>query len=379
MPDVARSLYADNSTVINRFYVPLQLRHRVFDELNGLSHPGIRATKQLMGSKYIWPDMNKDVGVWCRACINCQRSKVQLHTETPLVQFLIPDERFAHVHLDIIKLPLVRGYKYCLTMIDRFTRWPEAAPMSDMEAETVFRAFVNTWISRFGTPQRLTCDRGGQFESGLFETLSKLLGVHLTRTASYTPQCNGMVERLHRPLKQALTCHQADWLGELPLVLLGIRTVLREDLNASAAELVYGSSLRLPGQLYEEKRIDQCPDYEARLQRLFRAVSPTFPLRHGPQRIYIPKDLETCSHVFLRRPPFKKTLQTPYEGPFKVVRRLPKDFIILIKGQERLVAMDHLKPAFILNGSDEPTEQPDVTRNCGTDLWQHYITEQSEL
>ncbi|GBO18940.1 hypothetical protein AVEN_168181-1 [Araneus ventricosus] len=170
-----------------------------------------------------------------------------------------------------------------------------------------------------------------------------------------------MVERLHRPLKQTLTCHQADWLDALPLVLLGIRTVLREDLNASAAELVYGSSLRLPGQLYEEKRIDQCPDYVARLQRLFRAVSPTFPLCHGSQRIYIPKDLETCSHVFLRRPPFKKTLQTPYEGPFKVVRRLPKDFIILIKGQERLVAMDRLKPAFILNGSDEQTEQEHQT------------------
>ncbi|GBN47209.1 hypothetical protein AVEN_114221-1 [Araneus ventricosus] len=134
-----------------------------------------------------------------------------------------------------------------------------------------------------------------------------------------------------------------------------------EARSASTAELVYGSSLRLPGQLHEEKRIDQCPDYVARLQRLFRAVSPTFPLRHGPQRIYIPKDLETCSHVFLRRPPFKKTLQTPYEGPFKVVRRLPKDFIILIKGQERIVAMDRLKPAFILNGSDEPTEQEHQT------------------
>ncbi|GBL89930.1 hypothetical protein AVEN_178354-1 [Araneus ventricosus] len=134
-----------------------------------------------------------------------------------------------------------------------------------------------------------------------------------------------MVEHLHRPFKQALTCHQADWLDALPLVLLGIRTFLREDLNASAAELVYASSLRLPGQLFEEKRIDQCPDYVARLQGLFRAVSPTFPLRHGPQRIYIPKDLEPCSHVFLRRPPFKKTLQTPYEGPFKRAdRNFPK-------------------------------------------------------
>ncbi|GBO11156.1 hypothetical protein AVEN_22474-1 [Araneus ventricosus] len=169
MPDVATSLYADNSTGISRLYVPLQLRRRVFDELHGLSHPGIRCTKQLVGSKYIWPDMNKDIAIWFRACINCQRSKVHLHTKTLLVQFLIPDERFTHVHLDIIKLHFVRRYKYCLTMIDRFTRWPEAAPMSDMEAETVARTFVNTWVSRFGTPQRLTCDREGNLNRGFFK------------------------------------------------------------------------------------------------------------------------------------------------------------------------------------------------------------------
>ncbi|GBM47560.1 hypothetical protein AVEN_90270-1 [Araneus ventricosus] len=154
-----------------------------------------------------------------------------------------------------------------------------------------------------------------------------------------------------------LTCHKAHWLDSLPFVSVGIRTVLREDLNASAAELVYGSCLPLPGHLYEEKRIDQCPDYVARLQRLFRTVSRTLPLRHGSQRIYILKDLETCSHVFLRSPPFKKNLQATYQGSFKVVRCLPKDFIALIKGKERLVATDRLKPEFILNGSDKLTEQ----------------------
>ncbi|GBM88149.1 hypothetical protein AVEN_12371-1 [Araneus ventricosus] len=85
-----------------------------------------------------------------------------------------------------------------------------------MEAETVVRAFVKTWVSQFGTLRKLTCDKGGQFESGLFETLSKLLGVHLTRIASYTPQCNRMVERLHRPFKQALTCHRVTgWMHYL--------------------------------------------------------------------------------------------------------------------------------------------------------------------
>jgi hypothetical protein len=35
----------------------------------------------------------------------------------------------------------------------------------------------------------------------------------------------------------------------LPLVLLGIRTASREDLQASVAELMYGEPLRIPGEL----------------------------------------------------------------------------------------------------------------------------------
>lgn len=41
--------------------------------------------------------------------------------------FTLPEERFEHVHLDIVgPLPSSQGFGYILTMIDQFTRWPEA-------------------------------------------------------------------------------------------------------------------------------------------------------------------------------------------------------------------------------------------------------------
>jgi hypothetical protein len=72
---------------------------------------------------------------------------------------------------------------------------------------------------------------------------------HLCKMTPTTPKKNGFVERLHRTMKAAIRC-QADekWNEALPLVFLGIRTTYKEDLQSSAAELVYGEFPRVPGE-----------------------------------------------------------------------------------------------------------------------------------
>jgi hypothetical protein len=66
---------------------------------------------------------------------------------------------------------------------------------------------------------------------------------------AYHPQSNGMVELLHRCLKEALKARlaAANWPEHLPWVLLGIRAAPRDDSGVSAAEMVYGAPLCLPG------------------------------------------------------------------------------------------------------------------------------------
>lgn len=132
---------------------------------------------------------------------------------------------------------------------------------------------------------------------------------------------------------------------------MGIRSAWKDDLSTSTAEFVYGEQLRLLGDFFNTSP-DFVPDYSdfVMLLRLhIKQLQPSKVVRHGDKKIFVFKDLSTCSHVFVRQDFVRKALQQPFAGPYKVVDRHEKYFTIEISNKTISVSIDRLKPAYILS------------------------------
>ncbi|XP_072133508.1 protein NYNRIN-like isoform X1 [Mobula birostris] len=281
-----RTLLCYVATGQPRPIVPAAWRRQVFESIHNLAHPSIRTTVRLVTNRFVWHGLRKQVCEWAKTCMQCQTAKVQWHTKAPPQRFEPTHRRFNHIHVDIVgPLPVSRGARYLLTMIDWFTRWPEAVPLTDTTSESCARALIATWVARFGVPAHITSDRGAQLTSSLWSAMANLLGSQLHHTNTF-----------HRHLKSALMAglEGPNWVDELPWVLLGIRSAPKEDLHTSSAKLVYGAPLVVPGEFIPAPR-GQEEEPTAVLDRLRERLSNLAPIptsQHGQSPICVPKDLQ---------------------------------------------------------------------------------------
>ncbi|GBN40541.1 Retrovirus-related Pol polyprotein from transposon 412 [Araneus ventricosus] len=271
-----------------------------------------------------------------------KKNKFQRHTKAPLGTFSLTDAHFQQIHIDIVgPLPPSDGCVYLLTMIDRFSRWSEAIPIADMQTKTICRAFFHTLISRFGCPSIITTDQSSQMRSSLYLEFSEMLGTNRIRTTAYHPIANGIVERFHRHLKSSIKAHEStQWSEILPIVLLGIRTAVKEDIKASCAELVYGTTLQLPIDVIETSIIPPCNDiFVDRPRNKMREMNPVETSTQGKTKFYVNRSLKTCLHVFLRIDSVKPPMCQPDTGPHKVLKRTEKNFTIELNGRTSNVSV----------------------------------------
>jgi transposase InsO family protein len=118
------------------------------------------------------------------------------------------------------------GHVYMLVVVDKFTKWVEAAPVTTQDS-TAAISFIKSIVFRFGVPYSIITDNGTNFTSKEFKSYCKGLGIKLKFAFVAHPEINGQVKkanglicsgikkRLLAPLEKA----KSAWVEELPSVL----------------------------------------------------------------------------------------------------------------------------------------------------------------
>ncbi|GFY39514.1 integrase catalytic domain-containing protein [Trichonephila inaurata madagascariensis] len=135
--------------------------------------------------------------------------------------------------------------------------------------------------------------------------------------------------------KAALKAHSTPrWTQVLPFVFLGLRSVIKLDINATAAEMVYGTTIRLPSDFFQDTGTNNVSEFVQQLKQTMHNIKPVPTSSQGRKTVFVHPELSLCTHVFLRHDAIRKPLQPSYDGPFAVVKRSEKLITLQRQGKE---------------------------------------------
>ncbi len=333
-------------------------------------HLGRTKTLRKVRERYFWVGSSSYVAKWCRECAECQKKhKPKQSRKAPMKIYNVgaPLERMA---IDLLgPLPESKqGNRYIVCTGDYFTKWVTATPLPNQEAKTVADALVTHVFCPLGLPRQLHSDQGRNFQSKLFQEICKLLDIDKTRTTSYRPQSDGMIERFMRTvtgmLRPYVGKHQDDWDEHLPFLLLAYNSSIQESTGYSPFELMYGRNARLPIELLygqpPSNVYESTTQYADELQSKLESVHQharnnlnisseknkrLYDLHSDPSKYKFKKGDMVWYYNNARRPGICPKLVQNWHGPYKVVKVI-SDILykIHLNGNKNIVVhIDKLK------------------------------------
>jgi len=209
-------IYGENKELYQRSPIGILQRCVTIEEgrnlLEGL-HLGAcghhAAPRTLVGNAFrqgfYWPTTIADAIELVRSCHGCQFYALQTHLPAHALQMIPITWPLAVWDLDLVG-PLQKaagGYTHLLVAINKFYKWIEARPITNIRSEQAVLFFTDI-IHRFGIPNVIITDNGTQFTDKKFLDFCDHHHIHVNWSAVANPRTNGQVERANSMILQGL-------------------------------------------------------------------------------------------------------------------------------------------------------------------------------
>jgi hypothetical protein len=211
-------------------------------------HRGRKATFEHISRRYQWKGMFEDVSNYVKTCEKCQLRKKNRFEEPlhPTWSTYV----WQKIGLDVVYMPVTKdGYGFLVLARDDLSGWIEGRALKERNSLEVASFIYEDIICRHGLPRKIVMDNGKE-NLDLTKSLLENYQIKNINISDFHPQSNGLVERGHSPLVNALSKYardrQNDWVRYLPLAMWADRVTIRQSTGYSAFRLLYGQDCLLP-------------------------------------------------------------------------------------------------------------------------------------
>lgn len=350
-----------NMQIENKILMPTSLIKNCL-EIAHAPHFGTQKTYEFLTRKYFWRGMYTDAKNFCNNCSKCLENKPKPKNT---IAKMIPKSNLApgeFLAIDIVgKLPRSPDNKhYILTIIDHYSRYLEAIPVHNTASSTIIKC-LNEYFSRFGIPKILLSDNGTNFCSNEFETFLKNLKIEHRKSSIYHPRSNGLVERVHKTMKESiasLSDKVISWPDRLLFFKLHYNSSKHVVTQFTPAEIFFGRSINIPLDYHDKpKHVEDLAEYAKNVQMQLEKTKQQI-IENEEKYINIQSkylkgrakpNMEIGDKVFLQEFQHSNAFEPKYTGPWEIQKIFRNDnyLIKMLEKDKEMVKKVHISKIFI--------------------------------
>ena len=231
---------------------------------DSLGHRGAYATRNMLGERFWWPDIERDVTWYVKTCHRCQERSKRIIEIPPTVTHT--PSIFQVLHADTVHMtPASNGCKYIVHGRCALSSWMEGRPLKKETARTVALWLFEEVICRWGCLSEIITDNGTVFVAAV-RWLEEKYGIKGIKISPYNSKANGRIERPHWDVTQMLSkcCgpqNLSKWYWFFWQVLWADRITVRKRFGCSPFFMVTGAHPILPLDVQEATWLVKLPDH----------------------------------------------------------------------------------------------------------------------
>lgn len=236
----------------------LRVLEQAHDKLFG-GHFSDKKTRAKIETYFWWPSIARDTKNYTRSCEICQRKRVATVGDKIPIKFMPRGTQAFDILVADVIGPLDESsqhHKWCLTVVDLYSRFPFIFPIKSLKPQEVCQCFVQIFCT-FGVPSKIITDMGTNFCSELNADFAKVFGFMHSLCTPGRKEATGLAERhnanIEKMLHQVLISNnKRNWANLCPLMAWGLRDTVNETTGLTPFELVFGHNARSPMALLKD-------------------------------------------------------------------------------------------------------------------------------